>query len=237
MYGRRLEHVVFLLLVFCLLFGSTQQIQAEESGNEKTPYVMEQITVTAEKIEEKAQDVPASVTVYTEDQITNYGVDDTEMLFQKTPNIHMVKSGPKASPEILGPCAAFHSCTAHLHHLDSMLTMSITQILTSVCSMLNASKFSKDRRGHSMAGMPIRSGQYRNEKKTTTSGPPPSKAGTGTYGFRDVSATLGGPIISDTLAFRFFRTLLRFGRFFYNTAKDQRNADRSDDLTAVLRCI
>ncbi|MFZ5813276.1 MAG: TonB-dependent receptor [Thermodesulfobacteriota bacterium] len=228
------KHVAFLLLVVCLLFSAAQQIQAEESGNEKAPYVMEQITVTAEKIEEKAQDVPASVTVYTEDQITNYGVDDTEKLFQKTPNIHMVKSGPKASLGNFGsmrgisfmhgtsPSFGFYVDDVYYSNFDvSLFDVERIEVLKGPQGTLYG-------RNAESGVVNIVTKKPSNEWTTSI------KAGTGTYGARDVSATLGGPIISDTLAFRFSGRYSGSEGFFYNTAKDQRNADRSDDFDGRL---
>ncbi len=64
------------------------------AGDSKDPVALDSITVTANKTEENAQEIPMSITVINDVAILDRSIDTTEKLFQRMPNMHMTKMGP-----------------------------------------------------------------------------------------------------------------------------------------------
>ena len=71
------------------------QREAEEKEEVKRPLEMEQMVVTAQKREENVQDVPASISVFSDIQIEDADIRDTVELTRFTPNVHIKTSGPE----------------------------------------------------------------------------------------------------------------------------------------------
>ncbi len=84
---------------FCMMIAAgfvlhmAQGVQAGEPPA-KDPVALESITVTANKTEENAQEIPMSITVIDDIEIQDRSIDTTERLFQRMPNMHMTKMGP-----------------------------------------------------------------------------------------------------------------------------------------------
>ena len=217
-------------LSFFLLLFPVQGAQAEEDRNERPPYIMEQINVTAEKTEEKAQNVPASITVYTADQISDYGIVDTEQIFQKTPNIHMATSGPKAS---LGNFGSMRGIS-FMHGTSPSFGFYVDDVYYSNFDInlfdVERIEVLKGPQG-TLYGRNAESGLISIvTKKPTTAWESSIKLGGGSYFSRDVKAALGGAIVPDVLAFRFSGRYSGSEGFFTNIATDDHNADRSNDF-------
>ena len=67
--------------------GSKQKTTQEEKAPEE--YELEIMTVTAEKREENVQDVPMSISVFSDMQLEDAGIRDTFDLIHFSPNLHM----------------------------------------------------------------------------------------------------------------------------------------------------
>ena len=65
------------------------QREAEEKKEAKRPVEIETMTVTAQKREENVQDVPASISVFSDIQLEDADIRDTFDLIHFSPNLHM----------------------------------------------------------------------------------------------------------------------------------------------------
>jgi hypothetical protein len=63
--------------------------EAEEKKEVKRPVEIEEMTVTAQKREENVQDVPMSISVFSDIQLEDAGIKDTLELTRFTPNVFM----------------------------------------------------------------------------------------------------------------------------------------------------
>ena len=101
-FGKKLETagLVFLILASFYLYTETVVIAqeksekaVEDSGSiEKrsgSTYELETMTVTAQKREENVQDVPISMSVFSDIQLEDAGIENTFDLTQFSPNLHM----------------------------------------------------------------------------------------------------------------------------------------------------
>lgn len=64
--------------------------------------VLEEIVVTAQKRAESLQDVPLAVTAFSGDELTNFGVTNTQQLQQVTPSLLFSNRGSISQPRIRG---------------------------------------------------------------------------------------------------------------------------------------
>nr|VFK67011.1 MAG: iron complex outermembrane recepter protein [Candidatus Kentron sp. UNK]VFK72455.1 MAG: iron complex outermembrane recepter protein [Candidatus Kentron sp. UNK] len=78
---KTLSYGITLALVSGGLFTATSDIQAEEF------MALEEVTVTAEKRAEKLQDVPVSVTAFSDEAIVEMGIENTQDFINLTPNV------------------------------------------------------------------------------------------------------------------------------------------------------
>ena len=82
-----------------LLFGFTQPVLAQSSQSA----VLEEIVVTAQKRQQNLQTVPIAITTISSDQITDYGLKDTNDLVILTPGLNFTRvGGVQALPRIRG---------------------------------------------------------------------------------------------------------------------------------------
>lgn len=84
-----------LALATLLLAGPAP---ADEPARTTPPatYAIDEVTVTADKLGRASQEVPASVSVYDEAELADMGLETTDDLFDRTPNMHMTTMGPQA---------------------------------------------------------------------------------------------------------------------------------------------
>lgn len=94
--------VLLLAVLFPLIFFGASTALAEESKAKQQgrhnatadeDYQLESVTVTAQKREENVQNVPVSISVFSEAQIEDAGIKGLGDLVFHTPNLFMVKSG------------------------------------------------------------------------------------------------------------------------------------------------
>ncbi|MGE4319221.1 MAG: TonB-dependent receptor [Deferribacterales bacterium] len=76
------------LVVFLLLL-SVSAAQAEGSD-----VVIDQINVTANKMTQDSQTLPAGITVFTDQSVSDKGIGQTKEIFERTPNMYLTKMGP-----------------------------------------------------------------------------------------------------------------------------------------------
>ncbi|MDB5471511.1 MAG: TonB-dependent receptor [Caulobacter sp.] len=74
--------------------------QADEPT--KDPLEVEEVVVTAQRREEKLQDVPAAISAFTGEQLSGAGVDDIKELTQVTPGLFVTQGGLSPQPTIRG---------------------------------------------------------------------------------------------------------------------------------------
>jgi len=86
-----LAAAAFIGTVGLNLFSAPFAIAQEEKAHGE--YELETMTVTAEKREEKIQEVPASITALSDVLIEDAGIVDVEEMIQQIPNMFMVKAG------------------------------------------------------------------------------------------------------------------------------------------------
>lgn len=72
---------------------------AEEAENQV--FEIEPIVVTAQKVEQGSQDVPVSLSVFSEKELEKRNISDTYDLVNKTPNLSMIKSGNPSDASFL----------------------------------------------------------------------------------------------------------------------------------------
>lgn len=87
-----------------LLVGlmSASAVHAENNANKETSYTLEEITVTAQKREEKVQNIPISVNVLNDQQIEDANIKDTTELIRYIPNVYTKDSGSYQQINIRG---------------------------------------------------------------------------------------------------------------------------------------
>lgn len=87
-----------------LLVGlmSASTVHAENNANKETSYTLEEITVTAQKREEKVQNIPISVNVLNDQQIEDANIKDTTELIRYIPNVYTKDSGSYQQINIRG---------------------------------------------------------------------------------------------------------------------------------------
>ncbi|MCM0756932.1 TonB-dependent receptor [Desulfovibrio aminophilus] len=218
-----------------LLFGG-QPARAEhaDAQDNQGPYTLEEITVTAEKQEENVQAVPASVTVYTSEQIESFGVDETSRIFEKTPNLHMVKSGPKAS---LGSFASMRGITS-MHGTAPSLGFYVDDVYYSNfdISLFDVERIEvlKGPQG-TLYGRNAEAGIINVvTRKPGNEWSAALDAGVGNHAARTTGASFGGPLVDDELSVRFSGRYQATDGYFTNTATGADDADRSEDVDSRL---
>lgn len=90
-------------IVCSMLTGAPANAQeAESQARGQQPHELEAITVTAQKREENVQDVPMSVSVFTEKTLEEAGIQNTVELSRFTPNVYVKDSASYQQTTIRG---------------------------------------------------------------------------------------------------------------------------------------
>lgn len=76
-----------------------ERFEVTGSLADDAPLVLDQITVTARRTEETLSDVPASVIVFSGDELDRNGIDNTRELIQATPNVSFTGGGTSATTQ------------------------------------------------------------------------------------------------------------------------------------------
>ncbi len=99
MKDRWIARAVTLALVFCPLptWGQSSLQSGQQAG------VLEEVTVTSRRIEERLQDIPVAVVAISAEQIRELGIEDLTDVAAKTPGFALESfSGPLTQPVIRG---------------------------------------------------------------------------------------------------------------------------------------
>lgn len=91
---------ILSIVTAIMLFTASQAVPVQahpQPSTNATTYTLDTVTVTADKRAENIQNVPASISVMTGDQVETYGIDSSTDIFNRTPNLHVVQLGPKAT--------------------------------------------------------------------------------------------------------------------------------------------
>lgn len=105
--------IFFMALFFLVLATKQTNAATTENANstientEKT-YSLDEVTVTAQKRDESLQDVPISISYFSEEQLENAGIEDTADLVEHIPNVYMKYAEPENTIIIRG-VTSFHS--------------------------------------------------------------------------------------------------------------------------------
>jgi iron complex outermembrane receptor protein len=94
---------LLLLLAICI-WGMAPGIQADQEGDlfELELEQLEHMIVTAQKRSENLQDVPVSISAFTGEDLTSFGVRDTQALQVVTPGLVYNNTGSSAQPYLRG---------------------------------------------------------------------------------------------------------------------------------------
>lgn len=82
-------------LAFCLL-AAFSTAAAEQEAQEQAEQSLPEVVVTAEKMSQNVQEVPASISVFEGRVLEDLRVNKTSQLFNMVPNLHMSQMGPQA---------------------------------------------------------------------------------------------------------------------------------------------
>ena len=99
------RRVVLLSQVLLLLSGvaGVQRVSGQESAPGNTgaeDFTLEEVIVTARRREESLQDIPASITAFTAEDILRNNIDDIKDYFSKTPNVSFTEAGTRGERSI-----------------------------------------------------------------------------------------------------------------------------------------
>lgn len=89
------NYYLYAALAFAVLLSPGLASASEESRKEASEVAIDEVVVTADKREQKAKDIPTSMSVLSGIQLEDRGINDVQELVQFTPNVHM-KSGSTA---------------------------------------------------------------------------------------------------------------------------------------------
>lgn len=86
------NYCFYVVMAFLFAFPPWQASAYEESRKKTSEVTIDEVIVTADKREQKAKDIPTSMSVFSGLQLEDGGIEDVQEMILFTPNIHM-KSG------------------------------------------------------------------------------------------------------------------------------------------------
>ncbi|PIE74885.1 MAG: hypothetical protein CSA18_02955 [Deltaproteobacteria bacterium] len=93
--------VIFFLFITLGVFSAEVYAAAEKSQGQNH-VVFEPVIVTAQKVEENVQDVPASISVFSTTEMEEVGIDTMLDIIRMSPNVIMRKTGPERVIQMRG---------------------------------------------------------------------------------------------------------------------------------------
>lgn len=211
-----------LLGLFALALAAAAQ--ADQGTGESAEIMLDTVLVTAEKTTQEAQEIPASVSVVTGEQLDEYGVVDSPELFRMVPNLFLVQMGPKAGPTGF---ASMRGITSYMagspvlgFYVDDVYYTNLEMNLYDIerAEVLRGPQGTLYGRNSEAGVINIVTRKPGNEWSGTT------RAGYGSYGSREVSTSLGGPLVEDTLKVRLA------GRYAASEGYNTNRADGDDEI-------
>jgi len=209
-------------------------VGAHEPSSHNATVTLDVVKVTAEKIEQDVQKIPASITVYTDQQVADYGITETSRLFQLTPNIHLVKSGPKAA---LGNSGSMRGIS-FMHGTSPSFGFYVDDVSYSNSDVLlfdvERIEVLKGPQG-TLYGRNAEAGVV----NVVTKKPGPEwetrlEAGYGSHAERTFTGALGGALVEDVLSMRLAGRYQASDGYFKNVFKGNDDANRNEDFDGRL---
>lgn len=175
---------------------------AAEVKESKKAVVLETVKVTAEKTSQDAQDVPASMSVVTGEQLEDLNVADSYKLFQMAPNMYLVKMASKAGPTGF---ASMRGITSFMtgspvlgFYVDDVYYTNMEMNLFDI----DRAEVLRGPQG-TLYGRNTEAGVINIvTRKPGNAWTGKVQTGYGNYGGKELSGVLGGPIAEDLLKFR-----------------------------------
>ena len=99
------QAALFSPVSLLLLLGvtNTQGVAGQENPSANAgaaDFTLEEVIVTARRREESLQDIPASITAFTADDLLRNNIDDIKDYFSKTPNVSFTEAGTRGERSI-----------------------------------------------------------------------------------------------------------------------------------------
>ena len=99
------RQALLLPQVVLLLFGAgtIQVVAGQEPASDNTgveDFTLEEVIVTARRRQENLQDIPASITAFTSEDLLRNNIDDIKDYFSKTPNVSFTEAGTRGERSI-----------------------------------------------------------------------------------------------------------------------------------------
>lgn len=215
-----------LMLLALLLTGTAFAAEPKTIKD----HVLDTVIVTADKQEKDVREIPGSVSVITGVQIEDYGIKDTGEIYARTPNMHLVKTGPKAafasfasmrgvSSFMSGnPSVGFYVDDVYYPGFEiNFLDLERIEILRGPQGTLYG-------RNTEAGVINIVTRKAENEWKT--------KPGITLSSFNTMGASLttGGALVQDTLYLRGTFNYLSSDGYFTNTVDDSDDVNKNEDV-------
>lgn len=220
-------------LSVCLLLLASPA-HAQEQDSRSHAFTIETVKVTAEKSEEDTQRIPASITAYTTQQAADLGIDETQRLFEVTPNVFMAKSGPKAS---LGSYGSIRG-VGFMHGTSPSFGFYVDDVYYSNFDValfdVERIEVLKGPQG-TLYGRNAEAGVINVvSKKPGAKWESKLEAGYGGNAERSLSGTLGGTVLEDVLTMRLSGRYEASDGYFRNVFKGNSDANRNEDIDGRL---
>ncbi len=165
---------------------------AGEAAQEAQASRLEEITVTARRVEENIQKVPLAVVAVSEDTLSDANIMNLEDLIKVTPGL-VTQSGFQGTwfwlRGLQGVARFFADAPADPAITGAMFDIENFQLL-------------KGPQGTLFGGSSVAGAMVTMPKKPTNEFAGYAEVVTGDYGRRSISGAIGGPIVEDTLLFR-----------------------------------
>lgn len=214
--------VLATLAVLAQVCGG-RALAAEPEGDKKA-VVLETVKVTAEKTSQDVQDVPASISVVTGTQLEDMNVTDSYKLFQMTPNMYLVKMASKAGPtgfaSVRGITSFMTGSPVLGFYVDDVYYTNMEMNLFDIerAEVLRGPQGTLYGRNTEAGVINIVTRKPGNQWTGKV------QTGYGSYGAKDFSGVLGGPLAEDLLTFRLA------GRYSVSDGFNKNNAKGGSDV-------
>ena len=222
--------LTILLTAVLLLAPSAALADSNSTTDESSPYKLSAVKVTADKMEKDVKDIPFSVSVTTEAQIDDYQLTETQDIFSRTPNMHLVQTGSKAS---LGNMASIRGITNFMSG-DPVFGLFVDDVYQPNfrINLMDVERIEVLRGPQgTLYGKDTEAGLI----KIITKQPEndwtfKSDASMGNYNTKTVSVATGGALFEDTLYARFAGQFQDTNGYFFNDFDDDNAVDQSKNL-------
>mgnify|MGYP002277309817 CR=1 FL=1 len=227
------QFLLAFLIMFTLSF-SGNALAGEEDATSEKEYLLEPQIVTADKQEKDAQDIPGSVSVISDVQVQDYNIISASDLFQRMPNLFMVKTGPTSGFTAVRGITSYMNGNPPLGiYVDDVYYPGADPNIFDVERVEVLRGPQGTLYGHNTeAGVINVITKQPQEEWHTSIG-----AGYGNYNTKDFLLSTGGALVEDTMSMRAFLKVKDTDGYFTNTANDSDDVDEQTqvDFRGTLR--